>query len=195
MGPQVEQAGCITTGVVSEDKSTVPLSTYRREFRLLLIIAALVVTLDQLSKLWVRANLSPASQLELLPGFLDLVLVRNYGAAFGLLPHQTGLIIAVSIAGLLIMSLFLHRFPPANTLGITSFALIVGGTVGNLVDRFRPPHYVTDFIRVHLHPLFSWPAFNIADAAMIVGILALIYYFHRSGVFRKAYERTHSPKD
>lgn len=195
MGPQVDQGGCITKGLVGEDRSDVYPDRQSREFGLFLIVAALVVALDQISKLWIRTNLLPTDQIALLPGFLDLVLVKNYGAAFGLLAGQTALIITISVAGLLIISLFLHHFPPASALGVLSFALILGGTVGNLVDRIRPPHYVTDFIRVHLHPLFSWPAFNVADAAMTVGIFALLYYFHRAGVFRKAYERTHKAKD
>ena len=163
--------------------------------RLFLSIAALVVALDQVGKVLVRAALSQGDQIALLPGFLDLVLVKNYGAAFGILQGQTALIISISVVGLLIISVFLHHFPPTNTLGITAFSLIMGGTVGNLVDRIRPPHFVTDFIRVHLHPSFSWPAFNVADAAMTIGILALIYYFYRAGLFRRAHERTDETRD
>ncbi|MFU8796879.1 MAG: signal peptidase II [Dehalococcoidia bacterium] len=168
--------------------------THWQELRLFVTIAVLVVVLDQVSKLLVKAALTLGDQVQLIPGFLDLVLIKNYGAAFGILQGQTALIISISLLGLLIISVFLHHFPPTNRLGIAAFSLIMGGTVGNLVDRIRPPHYVVDFIRVHLHANFSWPAFNVADAAMTIGILALILYFYRAGLFRRAYERTHKPE-
>lgn len=183
----------ITAGLV--DQSNAAPHIHGRALRLFVTIAVLVVALDQVTKLVVRAALSLGDEIQLIPGFINLVLINNYGAAFGLLSGQTALIISISIAGLLIISVFLHRFPPNNTLGITAFSLIMGGTVGNLVDRIRPPHYVTDFIRVHLHPSFSWPAFNVADAAMTIGILALIFYFYRAGLFRRAYERTHKTEE
>jgi signal peptidase II len=82
---------------------------------------------------------------------------------------------------------FLHYFPPAAVLGAVSFGLILGGAVGNLIDRIHLT-YVTDFIDVRLWGNFHWPAFNIADAALTVGLFALIYYFYKSGVFRKPYE-------
>lgn len=198
MGPQVEQGECLSYGIVCEDredKIDAARRMSRQELRLFLIVAALVVALDQITKLWIRASLSPGDQIAVLPGFVDLVLVKNYGAAFGLLAGHTALIISVSVVGLLLISAFLHHFPPANALGIVSFAMIMGGTTGNLVDRIRPPHYVTDFVRVHLLPTFSWPAFNVADAAMTVGIIALILYFYRTGLFRRIYGRSHRPGD
>jgi signal peptidase II len=176
---------------VGEDKSRVFLGEDRGKLRLFLVVAALVVTLDQLSKLWVRAN-SP--RIELLPGFLDLVHVENYGSAFGLLANQTFLIITIGIASLLFILLFLHYLPPATTLGTLPIGLILGGAVGNLIDRLRFG-YVTDFIDIHLQSLFHWPAFNVADAAITVGILTLIYSFYKSGLFGKAYEHNRKPKN
>ena len=181
---------CKITDFVGEDKSKVTQGRYRGKLRLLLIIAALVVTLDQLSKLWVRVNVSQIYDLELLPGFLDLVNVLNYGVILGLFSNHTAIAIALGIAGSIIILVFLYYFPPATTVGTLSFALILGGTVGNLIDRIFLG-YVTDFISIHLRELFHWPAFNIADAALTVGVFAVIYYFYKSGVFRKAYERDH----
>jgi signal peptidase II len=187
--------GFITTDLVNRHRPDAASGVHWQELRLFVTIAVLVVALDQVSKVLVRAALSTGDQITLLPGFLDLVLVKNYGAAFGILQDQTALIISISVVGLLIISVFLHHFPPTNTLGITAFSLIMGGTVGNLVDRIRPPHFVTDFIRVHLLPSFSWPAFNVADAAMTLGILALILYFYRAGLFRRAHERNDENRD
>jgi signal peptidase II len=176
---------------VSEDKSKVSPGKYRGRLRLLLIVAALVVTLDQLSKLWINAK---RPQIELLPGFLDLHYVENTGAILGLIQGHTELFIALGIAASVIILVFLYYYPPATTVGMLSFALILGGAVGNLIDRIRLG-YVIDFISIHLQELFRWPAFNIADAALTVGIFTLIYCFYKSGVFRKAHERNHRPQN
>jgi signal peptidase II len=179
------------TDFVGEDKSKVSPDKYRGRLRLLLIVAALMVTIDQLSKLWINAN---RPQIELLPGFLDLVYVENTGAIFGLFHSHTELFIALGIAASVIILVFLYYFPPATTLGTLSFALILSGAVGNLIDRIRLG-YVIDFISIHLQELFHWPAFNIADTALVVGIFTLLYYFYKSGIFRKAYERNHGPQN
>ena len=176
---------------MGEDKSRVSLGEHRGKLRLFLIVAALVVALDQVSKLWIRAN-SP--RIELLPGFLDLVHVENYGSAFGLLANQTFLLTTISIASLLIILLFLRYLSPATTLSMVSIGLILGGAVGNLIDRLRFG-YVTDFIDIHLQNFFHWPAFNFADAAITVGIFTLLYSFYKSGLFRKAYEHNRKPKN
>jgi len=175
------------TDFVGEDKSKVSSGKYRGKLRLFLIVAALVVTLDQLSKLWIDAN---RPQIEFLPGFLSLVYVENSGAIFGLIANQTELLIALGIAGSITILVFIHYFPPATTVGMLSFALILSGAVGNLIDRIRLG-YVIDFLSIQL---FRWPAFNIADSATVVGIFTLIYYFYKSGVFRRAHERSHRPE-
>jgi len=193
-GPPSKLGARKITDFVGEDKSKVSASKYRGKLRLLLIVAALVVALDQLSKLWVRVNLPQIAKIELLPGFLDLVHVENTGAIFGLLSNHTEVFTALGIAGLVIILVFIYYFPPATTVGMLSFALILGGVVGNLIDRLRLGH-VTDFISIHLQDLFYWFPFNIADAALIVGIFILIYYFYQLGVFRKAYERNDRPQN
>jgi signal peptidase II len=154
------------------------------KLRLLLIVAGLVVTLDQLLKLWVDAN---RPQMELLPGLLDLVYVINHGAAFGLLAGRTDLLIALGIAGSIAILVFFRFFSPRSTLGVLAFALVLGGALGNLVDRIRLG-YVIDFASFRF---VRWPPFNVADAAITVGIAALLYYFYRSGSFSKGYDHGH----
>ena len=176
---------------VGEDKSKVTPVKYRGRLRLFLIVAASVVTLDQLIKLWINAD---RPHIELLPGFLDLRYVENTGAIFGLFSNHTQLFIALGIAGVIVILVFLYYFPPATNAGMVSFALIISGAVGNLIDRIRL-RYVIDFISIHVQELFHWPAFNIADAALIVGIFALIYYFYKSGLFRKTHEHNHRPQN
>jgi signal peptidase II len=176
---------------VGEDKSGVTRGKSRDRLRLFLLVALLVVILDQLSKLWIAAN---RPQIELLPGFLDLRYTENTGAIFGLFHSHTEVFMGLGIAGVIVVLVFLHYFPPATTLGVVAFALVLSGAVGNLIDRIRLG-YVIDFVSLHLRDLFFWPAFNVADAALTLGILALIYYFYRSGVFGKAYERNDKPRN
>ena len=163
----------------------------RSKIGLFLIIAASIVTLDQVSKSWVRANMP---QVELLPGFLDFIYVENYGSAFGLFANQTFLLVTVVIAIILIILLFLRYLSPASILSIASIGLILGGAVGNLIDRLRFG-YVTDFIDIHLQEIFHWFTFNIADAAITVGIITLIYSLYRSGLFNKVYEHDRKTKN
>jgi signal peptidase II len=180
-----------TPDFVGEDKSKACPAKYRGRVRLFLVVTVLVIILDQLTKLWIHAN---QPQIQLLPGFLDLHYVENTRAIFGLLQTRPEVIIALGIAGVIVVLLFIHYFPPLTTLGTVSFALILSGAVGNLIDRIRFG-YAIDFISMHLRDLFQWPAFNVADIALTVGIFAFIYYFYKSGIFRKAYERDGKPQD
>jgi len=182
------------TDFVGEDKSKVSPGRYRGKLRLFLIVIALAVTPDQLSKLWVRAHLVAPGQSLPLTDRLSLTYIGNTGSVFGLLANQTFLLTTIGVASLLIILLFLRYLSPATTLSMVSIGLILGGAVGNLIDRLRFS-YVTDFIDFRLWGSFHWPAFNIADAAITVGVFTLIYYFYKSGVFRRAYERSHGPQN
>ena len=137
------------------------------------LTALLLVTADQLSKLWVRSNLAIGGSLFEV-GFFRLTRVHNTGAAFGLFQGQSfslTIIALVSVAALLLCALFPHRKLPflGDRLVKLALGLVLGGTVGNLVDRIYLS-YVTDFIDFNF-----WPAFNIADSAIVVGTIILAY--------------------
>jgi len=158
----------------------------RKRLRLSLIVATLVVGLDQLSKLWIRDNLVPGESLPEI-GFVRLTYVANTGSVFGLFANQTFLLIVIAIVSLTSILLLLRYLSSASALTNVSLGLILGGAVGKLIDRlhFR---YVIDFVDIRLWGGLHWPAFNVADAAIVVGILTLAYSLYRSGVFRKVYE-------
>ena len=137
------------------------------------LIGLLIAVADQLSKAWVRTNLAEGQSLFDI-GFLRITHVRNTGAAFGLFQDQSFALTIVALVGitaLLVYALVIHRyFPWLNSmLGRSALGLILGGTVGNLIDRFRFG-YVTDFIDFGF-----WPAFNIADSAVTVGVIIFAY--------------------
>lgn len=141
------------------------------------LLALLVVVADQLTKAWIRANLALG---EAIPrtGFFQIVYARNSGAVFGLFPQQSFLLTIVAFLGIvliLVFALFYHRqFTYIYNLSCRlALGLVLGGTIGNLLDRLRFG-YVTDFISIGI-----WPAFNIADSAVTVGALIFAYYLLR----------------
>ena len=143
----------------------------------LFLTALLVVAADQLSKIWVRSY--PEGQPISEVGFFRLTHVSNTGAAFGLFQGQSLALTIVAIVGIvaiLFYALFAYRhFPFVDSVSNrVALGLILGGTVGNLVDRLHLG-YVTDFIGVGI-----WPAFNIADSAAVVGVIIFAYSVLRS---------------
>lgn len=152
---------------------------HRQSLAIVAVASGLVVLLDQLSKLWVVENLSQTPSQVLVEGFLRLRLTRNTGAAFGIFQGGTAVlsVAAIAIVGAIIFSA--TRMGSNNRLTVLSMGLIVGGAVGNLIDRLRLG-YVVDFIevygpRVELgNSVYTWPVFNAADSAISVGVLLLI---------------------
>lgn len=152
-------------------KEELPLG--KRRNAAFLLTALLIVAADQLSKTWIGSNLVRGESLPA-TGFFRLTHVHNSGAAFGLFPGQSFALIIValvSIIGLLLfVFLFSRRFPFfEDRLVRLAFGLILGGTVGNLIDRLRLG-YVTDFVDIGI-----WPAFNVADSAVVIGVILVAY--------------------
>jgi signal peptidase II len=133
-----------------------------------------IVLADQLTKWLVLARFAPGERREVTE-FFNLVLVFNKGAAFSLLADapgwQTPVLVAFAVAAALIVSVLLIRSPGRRTFS-AGLALILGGAVGNVVDRLRFGH-VVDFLDLHAAG-WHWPAFNVADSAITVGAALLI---------------------
>ena len=172
-------------------KSKIFLARGREKIGLFLACAVLLVVLDQLSKSWIRDNLYPQ---ELLPGFINLVYSENRGAVFGLPVNQTFLITVTIAVLIIIIFLFLRYLSLTTTLTTISLGLIFGGATGNLIDRLRLG-FVTDFIDIRLWGNFHWPAFNFADAAVVIGTAALAYFLIRSELFGRACEHNRKIRD
>jgi signal peptidase II len=144
---------------------------------LYLWIVAGVVALDQATKLLVDRLMALHESEQIIEGFLRLTYVRNRGAAFGILsdadlPFQAALFSVLSLAALAAIALYAWRLPAESRLPKTALALIMGGAVGNLIDRMRLG-YVIDFVDAHVGP-HHWPAFNVADSAITVGVVLLV---------------------
>ena len=136
-----------------------------------LVTAGVVVALDQWTKSLVKDGIVPGDHVDLVPG-LQLSNVRNTGVAFGAL-EGAGLAVAVLIGlslALLLAYFFVNRRLPLLWLPV---GMLVGGAAGNLIDRAREGA-VVDFI----DPV-GWPAFNVADSCIVVGVLVLLYVAER----------------
>lgn len=138
------------------------------------LTAFLVLTTDQFTKSWLRSHVALGESWPL-TGWLKLSHIGNTGSAFGLFQNQSlilTIIAFIGIAFLLVLALYGYRHLPflGSTWGKVALGLVLGGTVGNVVDRIRLG-YVTDFIDFGF-----WPAFNIADSSIVTGtaIIAVI---------------------
>ena len=131
-----------------------------------LLVLVLVIGLDQLSKRAIRHSIVPGEEHRFLPG-VQLVNTRNHGVAFGFLPgSQTGVTILIGLALLALLVYFaMHA---SQRLMWLPTGMLIGGAVGNIVDRIKDGS-VTDFIKLPL----GWPPFNLADASITLGILIL----------------------
>ena len=151
-------------------------------------LAAVVVAADQATKALVLARFALGERLEIAP-FLNLVFVYNPGAAFSFLSEAGGwqrpLLVAFALVAAAIVSVLLVRRPQERLL-CTGLALILGGALGNVIDRLRFGQ-VVDFLDFHAAG-WHWPAFNVADSAITVGAVLLILegFVHSQGRARAA---------
>ena len=137
-------------------------------------VAAIIVLLDQLSKITL-SRLLEYGHSEAITSFFNLVMVYNKGAAFSFLADQQGwqryFFAGISIAASLLIIWMLRR-NPAQKLFCSALSLILGGAIGNLIDRLAYGH-VIDFLDVHIAG-WHWPAFNIADSAITIGAVLFV---------------------
>ena len=140
-------------------------------------IAAAIVVLDQATKAMVRAKLPLHESVTVIPGFFDLTHVRNTGAAFGMLdnadfPYKPALMVLVALIALGAVASYALTLPATQRVARFGLALILGGAIGNLIDR-ATMGYVVDFVDVYFRGVHFW-AFNVADSAITVGVVLML---------------------
>jgi signal peptidase II len=131
-------------------------------------LAGAVVLLDQLTKWVIRSNLDRGDSHEVLGSLLRIVHVTNSGAAFGTFQGAGPLLAITSVVGMLAILVYLFSPGFAHPIVRTGLALMLGGAIGNLIDRVLEGR-VVDFVKVP-----NWPAFNVADSGITVGVVVLI---------------------
>jgi signal peptidase II len=155
-------------------------------------LSVLVLILDQASKLAIDASMQLYESIPLLPGF-NLTYVHNTGAAFSLLSQAGGwqrwLFAGLAVVMSGVIGVWLARLKPNETLMATALSLILGGAIGNLIDRVAYG-YVIDFLDVY-YQQWHWPAFNIADSAICIGVGLML--LENLGLGRKTAEPLTEP--
>ncbi|RPJ75950.1 MAG: signal peptidase II [Desulfobacteraceae bacterium] len=144
------------------------------KIRLLALVAASVLVLDLVSKALVLAHLPLGASVSIIPGFFNLTHVHNPGGAFGFLAGispqaRAAVFIFASLAAVVLILWIFFQTPTDQRLLAFGLALVFGGAIGNLVDRVRFG-VVVDFLDLYIGDL-HWPAFNVADSAITVGVL------------------------
>lgn len=147
---------------------------------LVALVAVGTVILDQITKSHIVDSMRLHESIQVIPDFFSITYIRNPGAAFGLLASSSAgfrmLFFALtSVGALILLSVILFRLPKNDWLGQFSIAAILGGAVGNLLDRLRLGE-VVDFLDFYVKG-YHWPAFNVADSAISVGVFFLVLHF------------------
>ena len=138
--------------------------------------ALFVLIADQFSKIWIRNTFGEEEILVVLPYFFNITYIRNRGGAFGIFPQQPLMFIVLSVVTILAIVYFYRSIgvkKPAFSIGI---GLVLGGAAGNLLDRLflDGGGGVTDWLDFHAGR-YHWPAFNVADSAICIGVFMLLY--------------------
>jgi len=143
-------------------------------YLILLVVSVLVLVLDQASKLFIDRTMPLHSSNTVIDGFFNITYVRNQGAAFGMLANSSfrlPFFILVSAVAVCVILVVVRRLREDQKFAAVSLSLIFSGALGNLIDRVRLGE-VIDFLDVHWFD-HHWPAFNIADSAICVGVALL----------------------
>lgn len=148
------------------------------KLKVLVLTALGVAIADQATKALVTAGLGKNQSVEVVPGILNLVHYHNPGAAFGVLTGSgllgTVFLVLVTLVALVVLAILIRK--SSDVLSVFALSLITGGAVGNLIDRLRLGA-VVDFLDFHIGP-YHWPAFNVADSAISVGVALALYAFY-----------------
>lgn len=154
----------------------------KKKYLWLVVIAGFLVAFDQVVKLYIHTHYHLGESTAVIPNFFNLTYVRNFGAAFGFLAESHPsfrelFFLSMPPIALIIILGILRGVKDTDTKQIIALSSIFGGAIGNYIDRLRF-RYVIDFLDFHIYGKWSWPAFNIADMAIVGGVgLLLVLMF------------------
>lgn len=156
-----------------------------KKYVILVAFSVLLVALDQITKMYIHTHYQLGESSAIWPGFFNLTYVRNPGAAFGFLAEshpafREMFFLAMPPVALIVILLILRSVPDHDNLQIFALSSIFGGAIGNYIDRIRF-RYVIDFLDFHFYDKYTWPAFNVADSAIVcgVGLLLVLMLFEK----------------
>ena len=152
----------------------------RRRYLLLMGVSFVLIALDQITKMFVIHNMNLHESIPVIKGFFNFTYIRNPGAAFGIFATTNSafrliFFVGTSIFALGLLGTIFYRLHPADLWGQLTVSSIFGGAIGNLIDRLRYGE-VIDFLDFQVNG-YHWPAFNVADSAISVGVVSLLIIF------------------
>jgi signal peptidase II len=144
----------------------------KKNYYLLILPAVVIIVLDQISKFLIVRSMHIFESIPVISGFFNLVHIRNRGMAFGLMNRLGSdfnfyFLVAATIVAITLLAYWFSRLKSEERKLILGLSLILGGAIGNLIDRLRF-HEVIDFLDFYIGP-YHWPAFNVADSVITVG--------------------------
>ncbi|NKB80287.1 MAG: signal peptidase II [Nitrospirales bacterium] len=152
----------------------------RRRHAILAGVAFFIVALDQATKIYIMQTMRLHESISIIPGVFNLTYIRNPGAAFGIFASSSGafrmvFFLLTSLFALALLGTIFYRLHPKDWWGQLTVISILGGAIGNLLDRLRYGE-VVDFLDFSVKG-YHWPAFNVADSAISVGVISLLILF------------------
>lgn len=145
-----------------------------RKHAIIALVALGVIILDQITKFIVSSRMSLSESVPIINNVFHFTYIQNRGAGFGILQNQYLILVLAPLVALGIIAYYYNKIPDKK-LFYVSIGLLIGGIIGNLIDRIRF-EYVVDFLDFRI-----WPAFNLADSAVTVAGLYLIFYLMKKG--------------
>lgn len=150
-----------------------------KKYVILAGFSALLIALDQIVKMYIHTHFQLGDSTPIIPGYFNLTYVRNPGAAFGFLAEshpafREMFFLAMPPVALIVILLILRGVKDDDFPQIFALSAVFGGAIGNYIDRLRF-RYVIDFLDFHIQGQYSWPAFNVADSAIVCGVGLLLF--------------------
>lgn len=148
------------------------------KYTIILIITLPIIVLDQLSKFYIQKTMKLHQAIKVIDGLFDITYVLNKGAAFSFLADKPAaftapFFIIISVVAIGIIGFLFYKTEKDDYVSLIAFALLLAGSIGNLIDRIRHGA-VTDFLDFYIQQ-YHWPAFNVADSAITIGISLLFF--------------------
>lgn len=162
----------------------------KMKYLVTVILSAVIIAADQITKNMVLAKFKLGESYVVIENFFNLTFVKNFGAAFGFLAHSNPqfrelFFLAMPPLAMIVIAFLLKNADPKDKTQILALGSILGGAIGNYIDRLRF-RYVVDFLDFHWYNQYSWPAFNVADSAIVLGVMVLMIQMFLDGRKQKA---------
>lgn len=159
----------------------------KKKYLILAVLSGAVIALDQAVKMYIHTQFNWQETVTVIQDFFNLTYVRNEGAAFGFLARSHPafrelFFLSMPPMALLIILMILRGVAENDKWQIVALSLVFGGAIGNYIDRLRF-RYVIDYLDFHIKGYYTWPAFNVADMAIVCGVSILVFFifYHPKG--------------